>query len=55
MARLQTDVASREAVELGCRTGWWTERLAAHAASWIATYADTGALDIVRHKAKKGT
>jgi len=54
LARLQTDVARREVLELACGTGWWTERLAAHAASWIATDADTGALDIVQHKAIQG-
>ena len=54
LARLQTDVSRREVLELACGTGWWTERLAAHAASWIATDADTGALDIVQHKAIQG-
>ena len=54
LARLLTDVARREVLELACGTGWWTERLAAHAASWIATDADTGALDIVQHKAIQG-
>jgi demethylmenaquinone methyltransferase/2-methoxy-6-polyprenyl-1,4-benzoquinol methylase len=54
LTRLQTDVARREVLELACGTGWWTERLAAHAASWIATDADTGALDIVQHKAIQG-
>ena len=54
LSRLQTDVSRREVLELACGTGWWTERLAAHAASWIATDADTGALDIVQHKAIQG-
>jgi len=54
LARLQTDVSRREVLELACGTGWWTERLAAHAACWIATDADTGALDIVQHKAIQG-
>ena len=54
LARLQTDVSRQEVLELACGTGWWTERLAAHAASWIATDADTGALDIVQHKAIQG-
>jgi len=54
LARLQTDMSRREVLELACGTGWWTERLAAHAASWIATDADTGALDIVQHKAIQG-
>ena len=54
LARLLTDVARREVLELACGTGWWAERLAAHAASWIATDADTGALDIVQHKAIQG-
>jgi demethylmenaquinone methyltransferase/2-methoxy-6-polyprenyl-1,4-benzoquinol methylase len=54
LARLQTDVSRREVLELACGTGWWTERLAAHAASWIATDADTGALDIVQRKAIQG-
>ncbi len=54
LPRLQTDVARREVLELACGTGWWTERLAAHAASWIATDADTGALDIVQRKAIQG-
>ena len=47
-------MSRREVLELACGTGWWTERLAAHAASWIATDADTGALDIVQHKAIQG-
>jgi demethylmenaquinone methyltransferase/2-methoxy-6-polyprenyl-1,4-benzoquinol methylase len=54
LSRLQTDVSRREVLELACGTGWWTERLAAHAASWIATDADTGALDIVQRKAIQG-
>ena len=54
LARLQTDMSRREVLELACGTGWWTERLAAHAASWIATDADTGALDIVQRKAIQG-
>jgi cyclopropane fatty-acyl-phospholipid synthase-like methyltransferase len=54
LSRLQTDVSRRGALELACGSGWWTERLAAHAASWIATDADTGALDIVQRKAIQG-
>ena len=54
LAKLQTDMSRREVLELACGTGWWTERLAAHAASWIATDADTGALDIVQRKAIQG-
>ena len=54
LSRLQTDVSRRGVLELACGTGWWTERLAAHAASWIATDADTGALDIVQRKAIQG-
>jgi len=54
LARLQTDVSSREVLELACGTGWWTERLATHASSWTATDADPGALDIVKLKAIQG-
>ena len=53
LARLQTDVSSREVLELACGTGWWTERLATHASSWTATDADPGALDISSLKLSK--
>lgn len=54
VAQLQVDVANCSVLELACGTGWWTERLAPHASSWTATDADTGALEVVQHKAIKG-
>ena len=54
VAQLQADVAHCSVLELACGTGWWTERLASHAASWTATDADPGALDIIGHKSIRG-
>ena len=54
VAHLQADVKSCSVLELACGTGWWTERLAPHAASWTATDADPGALEVVRHKNIQG-
>lgn len=54
VAQLQADVAHCSVLELACGTGWWTERLANHAASWTATDADPGALAVVQHKGIQG-
>ena len=54
VAHLQADVKNCSVLELACGTGWWTERLAPHAASWTATDADPGALEVVRHKNIQG-
>jgi 2-polyprenyl-3-methyl-5-hydroxy-6-metoxy-1,4-benzoquinol methylase len=54
VAQLQRDVSQCSVLELACGTGWWTERLAPHAASWTATDADLGALEVVRHKNIQG-
>ena len=50
VAQLQADVAHCSVLELACGTGWWTDRLAPHASAWVATDADEGALEVVRHK-----
>ena len=54
VAQLQADVAHYSVLELACGTGWWTERLAPHASAWVATDADEGALEVVRHKNIRG-
>ena len=54
VAQIQSDVAHCSVLELACGTGWWTERLAPHASAWVATDADEGALEVVRHKNIRG-
>ena len=54
VARLQVDIKNCTVLELACGTGWWTEKLAAHASSWTATDADPAALEIVQHKTIEG-
>ena len=54
VTHLQAEVKHCSVLELACGTGWWTERLAPHAAAWTATDADLGALEVVRHKNIQG-
>jgi len=54
VAQLQSDLKNCTVLELACGTGWWTERLASHSASWIATDADTDALEVVSQKNIQG-
>ena len=54
VVQLQADLKNCTVLELACGTGWWTERLASHAASWIATDADTDALAVVSQKNIQG-
>ena len=54
VARLQADIKNCSVLELACGTGWWTEKLAAHASSWTATDADSAALKIVQQKTIQG-
>lgn len=54
VTHLQAEVKHCSVLELACGTGWWTERLATHAASWTATDADLGALEVVRLKNIQG-
>ena len=54
VARLQADIKNCMVLELACGTGWWTEKLAAHASSWTATDADPAALEIVQQKTIQG-
>ena len=50
VARLQADIKNCTVLELACGTGWWTEKLAAHASSWTATDADPAALECCRRR-----
>ena len=52
--QLHADLKNCTVLELACGTGWWTEKLAAHASSWTATDADPAALEIVQHKTIQG-
>lgn len=50
VAVLQADIKNCTVLELACGTGWWPEKIAAHASSWTATDADPAALEIVNKK-----
>ena len=54
VASLEADIKNCTVLELACGTGWWTEKLAAHASSWTATDADPAALEIVQQKTIQG-
>ena len=54
VAVLQADIKNCTVLELACGTGWWPEKIAAHASSWTATDADPAALEIVQQKTIQG-
>ena len=54
LAVLQADIKNCTVLELACGTGWWPEKIAAHASSWTATDADPAALEIVQQKTIQG-
>ncbi len=43
-------VAGRDVLEIACGTGYWTERMAPAARSWLATDLSTAMLDAARRK-----
>ncbi|NNE43353.1 MAG: class I SAM-dependent methyltransferase [Gemmatimonadetes bacterium] len=45
---VQEAVAGRAVVEIVCGTGWWTQKMAGHAASIVATDGSPEVLDVAR-------